>query len=71
MLRVNSCGISRILFTDLVNHMLPNISELVLREWFAEKLHCSKLKKENEAKSKEVCAHQQLKWIENTLCLLS
>jgi len=42
MLIVNANIISSIL-TDLVNHMLPDISELVLREWFAEELNCTKL----------------------------
>jgi len=31
--------------TNLVNNMLPNIFELVLREWFTEELNGTKLKK--------------------------
>jgi len=31
--------------TNLVNNMLPNIFELVLREWFIEKLNGTKLQK--------------------------
>jgi hypothetical protein len=52
---------SPILLTDLVNHMLPDISELVLGEWFAEELYCSKLKKENGAKSQEVYRNNETK----------
>jgi len=45
--------------TNLVNNMLPNIFELVLREWFTEKLNCTKLKKENGSVIKEVCINNQ------------
>jgi len=34
--------------------MLPDISELVLREWFAEELNCTKLKKKMELRVKKL-----------------
>lgn len=40
--------------TNLVNNMLPNIFELVLRERFAEELNRTKLKK-NGLQIKDAC----------------
>jgi len=34
--------------------MLPDISELVLREWFAEELNCTKLKNKMEQRVKKL-----------------
>lgn len=30
--------------SDLMNHMLPNIPEFVLREWLPQELNCTELK---------------------------
>lgn len=33
--------------TDLVNHMLPNIPEFLLRKWLPQELNCTLLKNYN------------------------